>query len=117
MLAGAGESFRDRLLRLIDERGLKDAAVYKKANIDRKLFSKIRCNEDYSPKKSTALALAIALELDLDETEDLIRRAGFAFSPYSKSDLIIEYCILNHIYNIFEVNALLFEYDQQSIGC
>ena len=112
-----GESFQERLLRLIDERGLTDAQVYKKANVDRKLFSKIRCNSDYTPGKRTAVALAIALELNLDETLDLLRRAGMALSPSSKFDLIIEYCSNNNIYNIYEINALLFEYDQPMLGC
>ena len=77
-MSRVGESFQERLLRLIDERGLKDAQVYKRANIDRKLFSKIRCNPDYTPKRQTAIALALALELNLDEMTDLLRRAGIA---------------------------------------
>ncbi|MBQ6469876.1 MAG: macro domain-containing protein [Lachnospiraceae bacterium] len=116
ILAGTGESFRDCLFRLIDERGLKDPTVYKRANVDRKVFSKIRKNEDYLPKKGTALAFAIALELNLDQTKDLIGKAGLALSDSNKTDLIIEYCIENRIYNIFDVNALLFKYDQPSIG-
>ncbi len=116
ILAGSGESFRDCLLRLIDERGLKDPTVYKRANVDRRVFSKIRNSEDYLPKKATALAFAIALELNLDQTKDLIGKAGLALSDSNKTDLIIEYCIDNRIYNIFDVNALLFEYDQPSIG-
>ncbi len=116
ILAGSGESFRDCLFRLIDERGLKDPAVYKKANVDRRVFSKIRSSEDYQPKKGTALALAIALELNLDQTKDLIGKAGLALSDSNTTDLIIEYCIIKRIYNIFEVNAILFEHDQPSIG-
>ncbi len=116
LMAKKEDSFQERLLHLIDERGLTDAEVYKKANIDRKLFSKIRCNADYTPKKKTALALAIALRLDLDETMDLLQRAGMAFSPNSKFDLIVEYCIENHMYNIYDVNILLFEFDQPTLG-
>jgi len=116
MMAQLGENFQERLLGLIDERGLKDSEVYRKANIDRKLFSKIRCNPLYLPKKRTALALAIALRLDLEETEDLLSRAGHALSPGSRADLIVKYCIEHQIYDIFEINALLFEYDQPLLG-
>ena len=104
------------LFRLIDERHLTDPAVYRRANIDRKLFSKIRNNKDYQPKKNTALALAIALELSLDETVDLIGRAGYALSPSSIADLIISYCIETRIYDIFTVNSILFDHDQALLG-
>lgn len=110
------ESFQERLLHLIDERQLTDVQVYKKANVDRKLFSKIRCNPQYSPRKQTAVALSVALELNLEETRDLLGRAGFALSPSSKFDLIVEYCIVNHIYSIYDINSLLFEYDQPMLG-
>ena len=116
VIGQVGENFQEMLLRLIDERGLTDSEVYKKANLDRKLFSKIRCNPDYTPKKTTALALAIALGLTLDETVDLLARAGIALSPGSKFDIIIEYCIEHRMYNIFEVNEVLFEFGQQQLG-
>ena len=116
VMAHVGESFRDRLLRLIDERGLTDAQVYKRANLDRKLFSKIRCNADYTPKRKTAISLAVALELNMDETTDLLRSAGIALSPGSRFDLIISYCIQNGIYDIYRINALLFDYEQPLLG-
>ena len=111
-----GESFQQMLFRHIDRRGLTDPQVYKKANIDRKLFSKIRSNENYMPSKKTVLALAIALELNMDETLDLLRRAGLALSPASDFDLIVGYCINHKVYNIFEINTYLFEYDQPLLG-
>lgn len=116
VFGGLGETFQEKLLKMIDEKGLTDAQVYTKANLDRRLFSKIRCNVNYKPSKSTALALAIALGLDLDETTDLLGRAGLALSPSSKADLIVKYCIMNRIYDILDVNALLYEYDQQLLG-
>ena len=115
-MAHLGDTFQERLLRLIDAQDLTDPEVYKKANLDRKLFSKIRSNAEYRPKKTTVLALAIALELDLAQTKDLLARAGFAFSPSSKFDLIVQYCFEKRIYDIFEVNALLFQYDQPLLG-
>lgn len=116
VMSHLGETFQQRLLRLIDERHLEDRTVYKRANIDRKLFSKIRCNDQYKPQKKTAVALAIALELSLDETVDLLSRAELALSPSSRFDLIIMYCLDNRIYNIYEINALLFEYEQPLLG-
>ena len=116
LMDNLGESFTTRLLRLIDERGLKDSTVYKQSNISRQHFSKIQCNRDYNPKKKTVLAFAVGLHLSEDETIDLLQSAGYAFSDGSKRDWIVRYCLEQKIYNINQVNTLLFEYDQEQLG-
>lgn len=116
MIQRTHETFSQRLFRYIDARGLTDSEVYHRANIDRRLFSKIRSNDLYQPSKPTVIALAIALKLNLDETKDLLQSAGYALSNAQKFDVIIEFFISNRKYNIYEINEALFYYELPSLG-
>ena len=116
MLRQEDVGFSGKLLQLIDRTGKKDSAIYSRANVTRQHFSKIRNDPNYKPTKATALAFAIALELDMEGTRDLIGRAGFALTRSSKFDLIVMYFIQNGIYDIFAINAALFEFDQKLLG-
>ena len=115
-LSRLDESVAQTVLRLIDERGLRDATVYKRANMSRQLFAKIRRDDNYRPTKKTACALAFALRLPYEDALVLLSRAGFTLSHSSKFDVIIEYCLLNNIYDINQVNMVLYEFDQQLLG-
>ena len=115
-LKNPGKTFQQRLFELIDASGMGDVAVYKKANIDRKVFSSIKCKPNYKPKKKTAVAFAIALQLDMPTMLDLLSRAEIAFSPSNQFDLIIAYYVNKGVYDIFEINAALFKYGQPILG-
>ena len=116
LLAETDAGFSETLLKLIDRTGKKDSEIYSKANVSRQHFSKIRNNPDYKPTKATAIAFAIALELNLEQTRDLIGRAGYALTNSSKFDVIIMYFIRERNYNLFDINAALFEFDQSLLG-
>lgn len=115
-LENIGMSFRDKLFELIDKAGLDNKDVWKRANLDRKHFSKIQCDEKYHPKKKTVMALCIALELDLEQSRDLLARADWAFSPSSKVDLIVQKAIMDRQYDIYQLNLVLFQYTNETLG-
>lgn len=110
------KTFMEMVFSFADEKNMTDVEVQKKANIDRKAFSKLKCGTTKNPSKSTALALAVALELSLDETKDLLSRAGYALSPCSRQDLIVQYFIERKAYDVFAINIALFEHGEQALG-
>ncbi len=115
-LANIGASFHDKLFELIDEAHLDNKDVWKRANLDRKHFSKIQCDQNYHPKKKTVMALCIALQLDLEQARDLLARADWAFSPSSKVDLIVQKAIIDKQYDIMQLNVTLFKYTNEILG-
>ena len=115
-LANIGASFHDKLFELIDEAHLDNKDVWKRANLDRKHFSKIQCDHNYHPKKKTVMALCIALQLNLEQSRDLLARADWAFSPSSKVDLIVQKAIIDKQYDIMQLNVTLFRYTNEILG-
>ena len=116
LVKNVSETWSESLLRLITEKDYTDTEVYKRANVDRKHFSKIRSDKNYQPKKATALAFALALKLNIDEAKDFLGRAGYAFSPSSKTDLIVQYFIENEVYDIMSINVALYNHDEPLLG-
>lgn len=116
MMEDMEDTFSESLMNYIIKKDLNEVHVYKKANMDRRLFSKIRSNKDYKPSKINAIALALALELDLEETKAFISKAGYSLTHTSKFDIIVEFFILNKNYNVFQINEALFKYNQPTIG-
>ena len=116
LVDSAGETFCEMLFRKIKEKGLTDSEVYKKADMDRKLFSKIRSNPAYHPQKKTVIALALALELPINEFNDMLARAEYALSPSDKGDLIVRFFVEHGVYDIMTINFTLDEYGQEIIG-
>ena len=115
-LANIGVSFHDKLFELIDEAHLDNKDVWKRANLDRKHFSKIQCDQNYHPKKKTVMALCIALQLNLEQSKDILARADWAFSPSSKVDLIVQKAIIDKQYDIMQLNVTLFKYTNEILG-
>lgn len=116
VISQVSETWQESLFRLIDDKGFDDVEVYKRANVDRRLFAKIKKNRDYSPKKVTVIAFALALELNLDETKDFMSRAGYALSPSSLFDVIVQYFIELEEFDTYKINLALFDHGQPCLG-
>ena len=110
------QTFVDKLLQHIREKGLRDSVVYKSAQVDKRLFSKIISNHEYKPSKDTAIALSLALKLSLDETNDMLSRAGYTFSHSNMRDIVIEFFFREEIYNLFDLNDVLYNLKLKLIG-